>query len=76
MHACSAYRNSNRNMFRKSEDLEILKSSQGFLENHMNLLRTFCLSCVSTEITNWLKSMQNPRELFVNKFILNKIAKF
>ena len=39
----------------------------------MNILSTFNLSCVSTEIANWLKSMQNSRKCFVNEFIWIKL---
>ena len=52
------------------------KEPQVILGHHTNILCTFNLSHVSTEITNSLKSMQYPRPLLVNEFFLNKIAKF
>ena len=50
-------------------DLGILESFQD-ISGLKNILCTFSLNCVSTEIT----SMQNPRKILVNEFILNKTA--
>ena len=74
MHACSAYRSSNWKMFWWNRgDLKILKNTQVIPGHQMNILSTFNLSCVSTEIANWLKSMQNSRKCFVNEFIWIKL---
>ena len=55
--------------------LEILKSFQDIPGHHMNILCTFNLNCMSTEIANWLKFMQNPQKLLVNEFASNKSTK-
>ena len=42
--------------------MEIVKSPQVIPGHHINTLCTFSLSHVSTEITNLLKSTQDPQE--------------
>lgn len=59
----------------KLRPLEILKSFQDIPGHHMNILCTFNLNCMSTEIANWLKFMQNPQKILVNEFASNKSRK-
>ena len=55
----------------------VKKCSKTFIPAHnIKILCTFNSSFVSTEIANWLKSMQNPWKLKRNEFTLNKTAKF